>query len=134
MKHLKIEIKNCIYDSILKSYRKSPQYVCIDEERYLKEEKEFLDKIFSDPETRLKAKKTWNEDVISYILYNEKRNILHYCYTFLRHRHKGYAKALIHETFPATEPILISHLTKTFEYFFKKIGREYKYNPSLRYE
>lgn len=130
-----MKIKNLIYDSIIRSYKKSPQFVCIEEKRYFEAQRAFLDKIFADPDTEYDYILKGNAEILSYILFNKKRNILHYVYTLAEHRHKGYAKQLINKNFPIHDhPIITSHYTKTCKYFFEKIQREFRYTASIRYE
>lgn len=128
-------IRNLIYDSILKSYRKSPQFVCIDEKRYLKEEQDFLDRIFDNPDTSIDYIKSSDGEIMSYVVFNKKENLLHYVYTLLKYRHQGTAQSLINKNFPLLEKeIITSHYTKTLKYFFEKINRTFKYKAALRYE
>lgn len=129
-------IKNFIFDSAIKSYRNSPQFVCIDLIRYRKNEQEFLEKIFSDPNTEVDyiLDSARPSLMVSYILFNKQRNILHYIYTAAQYRHKGHAKSLLNKNFPADKEITTSHHNKTIRYFMKEIKRRYKYQSSIRYE
>ena len=126
-----------IHNSIIHSYKKSPQFMSISREDYISKQDTFLKKIFENPFTVAKYLSDAEGKYITYILYHDEtdKKILHYIYTRLEYRNKGYAKNLLDKNFPdKNKTIKTSHYTLSLPYFLQKVGRNFKYLANYRNE
>lgn len=118
---------NFIVNSWLVSYRQSEEFKKVSNKNYYEAQSKIILAIIQNPDTKIKilCNEKDEEQIFCYLVYNDKKNLIHFVYTKYNFRRFGLAKKLIESVFEKEK-------WDEVEATFYKTFSPFKYNPLER--